>query len=368
MLLTPVLLDWTWTEGFYRGLVVLVGASPCALAAATVSTTLSATSNLAKKGVLSKGSAFLSELADIDAIAFDKTGTLTTGKPEVTNYKFSSSINEEEIIEIIVALEKESNHPLADAILRKFDVQNTMEIEVTNQIGKGLEGSYQGVNYRIGKPSSFENVSKEHRQLNTEWSKEGKTVVYVSADEEVIGLIALMDVPNEEAISTIRYFKEQGVHTTLITGDSELTGQAVAKQLGIDEVCANVLPEDKSKIIDEQKEKYGVTAMVGDGVNDAPALVNANVGVAMGDGTDVAVEVSDLVLMQNDLSKLVQAHKTSSKMTRVIWENIIFAMAVVVFLITVSLLGLSDITISVIVHEGSTLVVILNGLRLLKAN
>src|SRR5699024_11749008 len=139
-----------------------------------------------------------------------------------------------------------------------------------------------------------ENVSKEHRQLNTEWSKEGKTVVYVSADEEVIGLIALMDVPNEEAISTIRYFKEQGVNTTLITGDSELSGQAVAKQLVIDEVCANDLPEDKSKIIDEQKEKYGVTAMVDDGVNDAPALVNANVGVAMGDGTDVAVEVSDL--------------------------------------------------------------------------
>src|SRR5699024_2930058 len=137
-----------------------------------------------------------------------------------------------------------------------------MEIEVTNQIGKGLEGSYQGVNYRIGKPSSFENVSKEHRQLNTEWSKEGKTVVYVSADEEVIGLIALMDVPNEEAISTIRYFKEQVVYSSLTTEDSELTGQAVAKQLGIDEVCANVLPEDKSKIIDEQKEKYGVTAMV----------------------------------------------------------------------------------------------------------
>src|SRR5699024_5591723 len=142
-----------------------------------------------------------------------------------------------EIIEIIVALEKESNHPLADAILRKFDVQNTMEIEVTNQIGKGLEGSYQGVNYRIGKPSSFENVSKEHRQLNTEWTKEVKTVVDVSADEEMISIIALMDDPNEEAISTIRYFQEQGVHTTLITGDSEMKGQEVAKQLGIDEVC-----------------------------------------------------------------------------------------------------------------------------------
>ncbi|WP_313468784.1 HAD-IC family P-type ATPase, partial [Carnobacterium sp.] len=138
-----------------------------------------------------------------------------------------------------------------------------------------------------------------------------------------------------------------------------------AKQLGIDEVIANVMPEDKSRIIDEQKEKYGVTAMAGDGVNDAPALVNADVGIAMGDGTDVAVDVSDLVLMQNDLSRLVQSHKTSSKMSRIIWQNIIFSMAVVIFLIVVNFLGLSNIAISVIIHEGSTLVVILNGLRLL---
>lgn len=144
-----------------------------------------------------------------------------------------------------------------------------------------------------------------------------------------------------------------------------MTGKAVAKQLGIDEVIANVLPEDKSKIIDKQKEQYGVTAMVGDGVNDAPALVNADVGIAMGEGTDVAVEVSDLVLMNNRLSKLVESHKTSSRMKRVIWENIIFSMAVVAFLVVVSFLGLTDIAISVIIHEGSTLVVILNGLRLL---
>jgi len=368
MVVTPFIFNWTWSQSIYRGLVVLVAASPCALAAATVSTTLSTTSNLAKKGVLSKGSAFLSELASIDAIAFDKTGTLTSGKPEVTNYHFSDSTDEEEIIDIIVALEKESNHPLADAILRKFKAKNRIDIEVTNQIGKGLEGKYKGVNYRIGKPSLFENVSEKYNQLNTEWSKEGKTVVYVEENEAVIGLIALMDVPNEQAISTINYFKEQGVHTTLITGDSEMTGEAVAKQLGIDEVNANVMPEDKSKLIDKQKEKYGVTAMVGDGVNDAPALVNANVGIAMGDGTDVAVEVSDLVLMQNDLSKLVQSHQTASKMNRVIWQNIIFSMGVVVFLVAVSLLGLTDITLSVIMHEGSTLVVILNGLRLLKSN
>ena len=367
ILLMPMILDWTWPQSIYRGLVLLVAASPCALAAATVSVTLSATSNLAKRGVLSKGSSYLSQLADIRAIAFDKTGTLTKGKPEVTNYYFADSVNEENVIDIVVALERESNHPLADAILRKFDAKNRIEIEVTNQIGKGLTGVYNGINYRIGKPTSFEDVPDEYSRLNKEWALEGNTVVYVAEDEKVIGLIALMDIPSEHAKETIAYFKKQGIHTTLITGDSEMTGKAVAKQLGIDEVIANVMPEDKSRIIDEQKETYGVTAMVGDGVNDAPALVNADVGIAMGDGTDVAVEVSDLVLMQNNLSKLVQSHKISSKMNRVIWQNIIFSMAVVAFLVVVSLLGLTDIAISVIIHEGSTLVVILNGLRLLKA-
>ena len=365
VLTAPYLLNWTWSQSIYRGLVLLVAASPCALAAATVSVTLSATSNLAKHGVLSKGSTYLSQLADINAIAFDKTGTLTRGKPQVTNSYFTDSVNEEEMIDIVVALEKESNHPLANAILEKFEAKNKMTIDVTNQIGKGLTGDYNGKNYRIGKPTSFANVAEEFSRLNDEWASEGKTVVYVSEDEKVIGLISLMDIPNEEAKATIDYFKSLGIHTTLITGDSEMTGKAVGEQLGIDEVIANVMPEDKSNIINEQKKEHGIVAMVGDGVNDAPALVKANVGIAMGDGTDVAVEVSDLALMKNDLSKLVNAHKVATKMNRVIWQNIFFSMAVVVFLVIVSFLGLTDIAISVIIHEGSTLVVILNGLRLL---
>src|SRR5690625_5256425 len=365
VLLAPVLLDWTWSQSIYRGLVLLVAASPCALAAATVSVTLSATSNLAKNGVLSKGSTYLSQLADINAIAFDKTGTLTRGKPQVTNSYFTDSVNEEEMIDIVVALEKESNHPLANAILEKFEAKNKMTIDVTNQIGKGLTGDYNVKNNRIGKPTSFANVAEEFSRLNDEWASEGKTVVYVSEDAKVVGLIALMDIPNEEAKATIDYFKSLGIHTTLITGDSEMTGKAVGEQLGIDEVIANVMPEDKSNIINEQKKEHGIVAMVGDGVNDAPALVKANVGIAMGDGTDVAVEVSDLALMKNDLSKLVNAHKVATKMNRVIWQNIFFSMAVVVFLVIVSFLGLTDIAISVIIHEGSTLVVILNGLRLL---
>ena len=247
-------------------------------------------------------------------------------------------------------------------------MKNKIDIEVTNQIGIGLTGNYNQKTYRIGKPTSFEGVSDEYTLLNNEWATEGKTVVYVAENEEVIGLIALMDIPNEHARATIDYFKKLGIHTTLITGDSEMTGKAVGEQLGIDEIIANVMPEDKSRIIDEQKGKYGVTAMVGDGVNDAPALVNADVGIAMGDGTDVAVEVSDLVLMQNNLTRLTQSHKISKKMNRVIWQNIVFSMAVVVFLVIVSLLGLTDIAISVIIHEGSTLVVIFNGLRLLTSN
>ncbi len=366
ILLAPVFLDWTWSQSIYRGLVLLVAASPCALAAATVSVTLSATSNLAKRGVLSKGSAYLSQLAGIQAIAFDKTGTLTKGKPEVTDYNFADSVDDENIIDIIVALEKESNHPLASAILEEFKPKNQLVIEVENQIGKGLTGNHNGKTYRIGKTTSFEDVSDDYTRLNKEWSSEGKTVVYVSENEKVIGLIALMDIPSEHAKATIDYFKKHGIHTTLITGDSEMTGQAVGEQLGVDQVIANVMPEDKSNIINKQKENYGITAMVGDGVNDAPALVKADIGIAMGEGTDVAVDVSDLVLMKNDLSKLVKAHEISLRMNRVIWQNIIFSMTVVAFLIIFSLLGLTDIAISVIIHEGSTLVVILNGLRLLK--
>ncbi|WP_373794962.1 HAD-IC family P-type ATPase, partial [Jeotgalibaca porci] len=151
----------------------------------------------------------------------------------------------------------------------------------------------------------------------------------------------------------------------LITGDSEMTGQAVGKQLAIDEIIANVMPADKSAIVGDQKTKYGLVAMVGDGVNDAPALVKADVGIAMGDGTDVAVEVSDLALMENNLLKLIEAHRIAIRMNRIIRQNIIFSMLVVVFLVTVGLLGFTNIAISVIIHEGSTLVVILNGLRLL---
>lgn len=365
ILVGPFLFNWAWGESIYRGLNLLVVASPCALAASTVSVTLSASSNLSREGVLSKGSSYLSQLANIEAIAFDKTGTLTQGKPEVTNYHFSDSEEKEFIIDLMVALEKESNHPLAEAILEKFEAKNHLNIEVENQVGKGLKGKYNDKLYRLGKASSFEEVEEEFSQLNEQWAKEGKTVVFIAENEEVIGVIGLMDLASKYSKETINYFKELGIHTTLITGDSQMTGQAIGKELGIDQVIANVLPEDKSALIEKQQENYGLTAMVGDGVNDAPALVAADIGIAMGEGTDVAVEVSDLVLMQNDLSKLIHTKDVSTKMEKIIRQNIVFSMATVVFMIGATLLGLTDIALSVIVHEGSTILVILNGLRLL---
>ena len=316
--------------------------------------------------MLVKGGAYLSKLQGLKAISFDKTGTLTNGKPVVTDSVFEQGVDQNELIDILVAMEKQSNHPLATAIITNFPETRALQLDVENQVGRGLSTNYAGNNYRIGKPASFEKVSFIYKEKEKQFSADGKTVVFFGENETVIGLIALMDVPNQDAKAAISYFKQAGLHTTMITGDAKLTGEAVGKQIGVDEVIANVMPEDKAKIVKEQQETYGSTAMLGDGINDAPALVTADVGIAMGDGTDVAMDVADLVLMKNDLSKLVYAHQLSKKMDKITWQNIAFSMIVVLTLVTLNFLGKMDITIGVILHEGSTILVILIALRMLK--
>lgn len=367
ILSVPFLLNWSWNESFYRGMIMLVSASPCALAASAVPATLSGISNLAKRGVLFKGGAYLSNLANIKSIAFDKTGTLTEGKPSVTDYYFINDEQAAEWISIIVGMEKSANHPLANAILEKFQSQSDLlpDLSVENNIGKGLAAMVQNKHYQIGKPSLFENVPGEIQKQSDQFSKEGKTVVYFSEENKVVGIIAMMDLPNPNAKAVIRYLNKQGIHSTMITGDSELTGKAVANMLSINEVAGNVLPENKSQIIAESQKKYGYTAMVGDGINDAPALVAADIGFAMGEGTDVAIDVADAVIMKNDLTKFQYAHRVSKKLNRIVWQNILFSMLIVVLLITLNFFGRVDIGIGVLAHEGSTILVILNGLRLL---
>lgn len=365
ILLTPFLVGWSWNTSFYRGMVMLISASPCALAASAVPTTLSGISNLAKQGVLFKGGSYLSNLAKIKACAFDKTGTLTEGKPAVTDHSFIKEEKSDHWKDIIVAMEKSANHPLADAILDAFTSESSIKIDTENEIGKGLVAEHQGKEYRIGKPSTFENVPEEIENQNETLAKAGKTVVYFSENDSVVGLIAMMDLPNKDAKKVIQYFKDQGIHTAMITGDSKLTGQAVGQLIAIDEVIGNVLPENKSEIIHSTQKQYGETVMLGDGINDAPALVASDIGFAMGNGTDVAIDVADAVIMQNDLTKFQYAHKVSKKVDKVVWQNILFSMFIVLLLNGLNLVGKVDIGIGVLAHEGSTLLVILNGLRLL---
>ena len=360
-----LLFQLTWAESFYRGLVFLIAASPCALAASAVPATLSGISNLAKQGVLFKGGSFLSNLAEVKALAFDKTGTLTKGKPEVTDYLFVDGLEDRQVA-VLTNMEKKSNHPLATAIVNRFEVETTaLNLEVENIVGVGLVTTIADTTFRIGKPSSFEQVPTIIEKQTTKLASEGKTVVYFAENEQVIGLVALMDVPNEEAMNAIHYFKSQNIETTMITGDAKLTGEAVGRLVGVDQVYANVLPEEKSAIVDQLKREVGMTGMVGDGINDAPALVNADIGVAMGDGTDIAIDVADVVVMKNDLSKLGYAHRVSKRLNKIVQQNIIFSMLVVATLIILNFLGIANIAFSVLIHEGSTLVVIFNGLRLL---
>lgn len=360
---------WTFDDSFYRTMVFLIATSPCALAVTDIPATLSAISNLAKRGVLFKGGSSLANVAHISLVAFDKTGTLTAGVPTVTDVYFNKQLSNDEVNfyqSIIVSMEQKANHPLANAIIRHFNDVEIFDLEVNNEIGSGLIGHYDGKIFKIGKPSSISEVDDAMKLATEKLEKEGKTVIYFSEGNHVLCLIAIQDIATENAKNVIEYFKNENIHTVMISGDAQRTAEAIGKQLNIDEVRGNVLPEEKANIITEMKQSYPIVAMIGDGVNDAPALVSADIGIAMGKGTDIAIDVADGVLVKNDLSKFAYTHRLAKKLRKVVWQNITIALLVVIFLIIVNIFGKVNIALAVIIHEGSTLLVILNGLRLLK--
>lgn len=372
MILIPYLfMGWSWNESFYRGMVLLVVASPCALVASATPATLAAISNGARNGVLFKGGIYLENLSSLKAIAFDKTGTLTKGVPVVTDTIFTNGIDVEEAKAVLVTMEGTSTHPLANAIVKRFSDEvssHFQEIEVKDVTGFGMEAEINGATWRIGK-ESFSGEQAFSQEINGNVQKlqeQGKTVIFLSKGNDVIGYFGLLDVPKPEASEAITYFKAQGIHTTMITGDHVSTAKAVGDHLQIDEIHANCLPEAKTKLIKAQKEKYTINAMVGDGINDAPALANAAIGIAMGAGTDIAIDVADMVLMKNDLQKLQMSHMLSIKLKRIVKQNIIFSATVIAILILSNLFQVINLPLGVIGHEGSTVLVILNGLRLLK--
>ncbi len=358
----------TW---LHKTMIFLTVSSPCALAAADIPSTLTAISNLTKKGILFKKGRSLEKMAEIKAFACDKTGTLTEGKPQVTDVYVAPAISEEKYrkyLDILLGMEQKSNHPLSLAIKNHFNQKSHLQMEITNSVGIGIEAFYQNNHYKIAKATAFTKTKiSESLQAQTEkFLSEGKTIVYFSCNNNIVMALALLDKLRPQAYYLIQYLNNKNIYTAVMTGDTQQSACILQKKLHLKAAWGDMLPADKLEKVQELQKEKGTTVMVGDGVNDAPALTAADVGIAMQNGTDVAMDVADAVLMQNDLSKIIYTHKVAVKLRKIIWQNIIFAMVVVCILNLCNLFGEMNLPWAVTCHEGSTILVILNGLRLLQ--
>lgn len=373
MIFVPPLIGWlAWQVAFLRAMTILVAASPCALAIATPSAVLSAIARSARGGVLIKGGVHLENLGTVKAIALDKTGTITEGKLQVTDIQPENGVSEEDLLKTAAAVESRSNHPLAQAIVKKAQ-EKQLEINGAEDLqsfsGKGVKASLNGKTVAIGNLKLFEeNLPESLEKKVRSFEEAGKTTMVVQSDGDFMGIIALADQPRQTAKSTIEKLKAIGIRTlVMITGDNERVAAAIARQVGLSEFQASLLPEQKVETIKKLVQQHQKVAMVGDGVNDAPAMTNSTVGIAMGaGGTDVALETADVALMADDLSKLPFAVGLSRQSRRIIKQNLWISLGVITMLIPAALFGLAGIGIAIVFHEGSTLVVVANALRLLR--
>ena len=375
--------DHDFDSTFYRAMTVLVVASPCALIISTPASIISAIANGAKNGILFKGGVHVEQTVGINTIAFDKTGTLTLGKPQVTaayalNHNNGDFSDDPTILNHLIAVaagcEKHSEHHLAEAILQHAAAENIDPYKVEEMHstpGQGVKAKYNGKVVSIGNKKLFSDRMSDWTPAISERAdelrKSGQTVVYVVENNQPLGLIALADEVRPKAKETIARLRKLGIKKiVMLTGDNQGVAESIADQLNIDEVHAELLPEQKVEVIEKLKTD-GTVAMIGDGVNDAPALAISDLGIAMGAaGTDVALETADIVLMGDDLTKLPYLLWLSRKSKQIVWQNIIFSLAVIVMLLFGVFLIDLPLTLGVIGHEGSTLLVVLNGLRLLK--
>jgi Zn2+/Cd2+-exporting ATPase len=372
MVIPHFLFGWGWTETFYRAMILLVVASPCALVASIMPATLSAISNGARRGILFKGGVHLENLGHLRAIALDKTGTLTKGKPQVTDIVVRNGFSERDFLHHIASIENYSTHPLAAAIVRY--AKNTLSKDLFKPSGMedipgyGVQAYVGDVLWKVGKAEFVGREAAEEFQGGIAFSlaSEGKTIVYAKDDQGIAGILTLKDQVREETIAAIEALKQENIFTVMLTGDSEKTARVIASESHLDDYISECLPETKVEEVKKLRQRYGTVAMVGDGINDAPALATASVGIAMGEGTDVALETADVVLMKNDLPRIAEAVRLSKKMNTIIKQNVIFSIAVIMLLIISNFIQILDLPYGVIGHEGSTILVILNSLRLLR--
>lgn len=375
IIIVPPLLGFgTLNEWLYRALAMLVIACPCALVISTPVSIVSGLAGAARGGVLIKGGAHLENAGAVTIVAFDKTGTLTKGKPAVTDIVPLAGVSENELLNTAAAVEQGSEHPLARAILTKAKEQK-IELPVITDFtaitGRGAQASVEGKTIYLGN----ERLSREQNtfteagaKLLEKFEREGKTGILITTEKEPLGIIAIADEIRPEAKQAIKSLKASGVgKIVMLTGDNKGTARAVAEQIGIDEFHAELLPDDKVKIVREFEEKGSRVAFVGDGVNDAPALAIATVGLAMGAaGTDVALETADIALMSDDLTKLDFAVRLSRKTLSIIKQNIWFSILIKAVFLVLAFFGLATLWMAVASDMGASLLVIINGLRALK--
>lgn len=371
--LPPLLFALSWETWIYQGLAVLVVGCPCALVISTPISIVSAIGHAAKKGVLIKGGIYLEEIGALKAIAFDKTGTLTEGVPVVTDYQvFTEEQTRTDLLRIIGALEHRSQHPLAKAMIKHAEGLNYQVLKVddfASITGKGICGDVDGVTYYVGSPALFskqlsDGLGNQIKQLQGE----GKTVMLFGTGKMILALVAVADKIRESSQAVVRELHEIGIkETIMLTGDHQLTARSIAQEAGVSDLLAELMPEDKLVKIKSLRNQYGKVAMVGDGVNDAPALAAATVGIAMGGaGTDTALETADVVLMADDLGKLPFTVKLSRKALRIIKANISFSILIKLVALLLVVPGWLTLWIAILSDMGATIIVSLNSMRLMR--
>ena len=373
-LVPPLLFGGVWHEWFYRALVLLVIACPCALVISTPVSIVAALAASARSGVLVKGGAFIELPARLEAIAMDKTGTLTRGEPDVVRVMPFNGHTEAELLARAAALESRSTHPLARAVLRHAEEKGVRPVpaeDVQVLKGKGLAGRFDGDVFWLGSHRYVVERGQDTPDLARaaeELEQDGKTVIVIGNDRHVCGLIAVADTIRPEARDIVAQLHAAGIERVImLSGDNRVTAEAIAREAGIDEVHAELLPEDKVAKVDELVKRFGTVGMVGDGVNDAPALARANLGIAMGAiGSDAAIETADVALMADDISKLPWLVRHSKRTLAIIRQNIIFSLGVKVLFLILTSAGMASLWGAIAADVGASLLVVANALRLLR--
>jgi Zn2+/Cd2+-exporting ATPase len=367
----PWLMGWTWLDALYKALVLLVVACPCALVISTPVTVVSALASAARRGILIKGGVYLEEARKIRVIALDKTGTITEGKPRLVDFTPTVTSPEKAAVGILAAsLARRSDHPVSRAIAEALPDGN---VDVTNfkaLAGRGVEGTIAGERYVLGNHRLIEELGLCGSELESQLKVHedaGRTVTLLASRTKVLGIFAVADTIKPSSQQAIAELRHLGIRSTMLTGDNAATARAIAAQAGVDTAEGNLLPEDKLKAVKELQQRFGLTAMTGDGINDAPALATADIGIAMGAaGTDTAIEAADIVVMNDDLRRIPEAIWLSRRTHGVLWQNIVLALGIKAAFLAMTLFGNATMWMAVFADMGASLIVVANGLRLLR--